>query len=165
MNRDALLAALQPVLDVVRTVDPRDPAAAARTLDERLPPDGEVLRGIRALVRAGVEARWICERENGSVRWSRVAKDAGGLSIDAVHMSTDGAAHTHPGGEIDLAFAVSGEPRFDGRPAGWTVYPPGSWHVPTVEGGAMDILYFLPGGAIQFGPRPDGATGVGLQAE
>ena len=25
--------------------------------------------------------------------------------------------------------------------------------VPTVEGGSMNILYFLPGGAIEFGPR------------
>jgi hypothetical protein len=34
------------------------------------------------------------------------------------------------------------------------VYPPKSWHVPTVEHGVMDILYFLPGGAITFEPKP-----------
>ena len=75
-----------------------------------------------------------------------------------------GMAHTHPGGEFDLCFAVSGSPTFDGRPEGWTVYAPGSWHVPTVQGGVMDILYFLPAGAMKFGPQPEGATAVGLQA-
>ncbi|HJL17019.1 MAG TPA: DUF4863 family protein, partial [Sandaracinaceae bacterium LLY-WYZ-13_1] len=76
-------------------------------------------------------------------------------SIDCVHMDRPGPGHTHPNGEIDLCFAVRGEPTFDGHPPGWTVYPPGSWHVPTVEGGVMDILYFLPGGAIRFEPNPN----------
>jgi hypothetical protein len=69
-------------------------------------------------------------------------------------MAKPGPGHTHPNGEIDLCFAVSGAPRFDGNAPGWTVYPPNSWHVPTVEGGVMDILYFLPGGAIRFEPKP-----------
>ena len=69
-------------------------------------------------------------------------------------MSAPGPGHTHPNGEIDLCFAVDGAPTFDGHPPGWTVYPPGSWHVPTVAGGVMDILYFLPGGAIRFEPQP-----------
>jgi hypothetical protein len=68
-------------------------------------------------------------------------------------MSGVGPGHTHGNGEIDLCLAVGGTPRFDGHGPGWVVYPPGSWHEPTVTGGAMDILYFLPGGAIQFGPR------------
>ncbi len=65
-----------------------------------------------------------------------------------------GPGHTHERGEVDLCFVVDGDPRFDGNPAGWTVYPPGSWHRPTVTGGAMDILYFLPDGAIRFEERP-----------
>ena len=56
-------------------------------------------------------------------------------------------------GEFDLCFALSGAPTFDGHPPGWVVLPPNSWHVPTVAGGRMAILYFLPGGAFQMGPE------------
>lgn len=154
-SRETLLDALAPVLKVVATIDPAEPGQAAR-LQEALPMDGELLTRVAALVREGVQAGWICDREAGGIRFSRVLKaDADGISIDAVHMDQPGPGHTHPNGEIDLCFAVSGEPTFDGQPPGWTVYPPGSWHVPTVTGGVMDILYFLPGGAIQFGPKPE----------
>lgn len=149
-----LLDALAPVLDVVATVDPDDPGALA-TLEEKLPLQSPALVRVKELFAEGRAAGWLCDREAGGVRFSRVKK-AGedGLSIDAVHMSSPGPGHTHPRGEVDLCFAVEGEPRFDGRAPGWTVYPAGSWHVPTVTGGVMDILYFLPGGAIEFGPRP-----------
>lgn len=155
---------LAPILEIVRTIDPSSPDAAAR-LEQALPFRSERIQTLRALVREGVEAGWLCDRENAGVRFSRVQKaDADGISIDAVHMNVPGGAHLHPNGELDLCFAVSGNPRFDGQPEGWTVYAPNSWHVPTVEGGAMDILYFLPGGAIKFGDRPEGSVPVGLQS-
>ena len=153
-TRDELLAALNPVLEFVRGVDVTRPDDAARALSTRFPLDGDVLRALRAQVRSGVVAGWLCDRQSGDVKFSRVAKDAGGWSIDAVHMRGAGGSHTHPNGEVDLCFAVDGAPRFDGHAPGWTVYAPGSWHVPTVDGGAMDILYFLPGGAIRFEPKP-----------
>jgi hypothetical protein len=154
-NKAALLEALAPVLEIVRTVDPADPQAAA-ILSERLPLDdpriAAVARTLRAAVAAGEN---VCHREAGGVRYSRVLKAAGDdLSVDAVHMSAPGPGHLHPNGEMDLCFATDGTPTFDGNAPGWTVYPPGSWHVPTVASGTMDILYFLPGGAIQFGPKP-----------
>ena len=150
-DADRLNAALAPVLEVVQRIDPADPEARAR-LEEALPLDGPALTALRAVVREGVEARWLAERENAGVRFGRVRKASSDddLSIDCVHMDGPGPGHTHPNGEIDLCFAVSGDPTFDGHPPGWTVYPPGSWHVPTVAGGVMDILYFLPGGAIRF---------------
>lgn len=164
-SKQALLVALSPVLDHLKGVSPAA-LDLAQALAAQFPLDGPVLREVKALVRQGVEARWLCDRENGAVRYSRVLKsEGGGLSIDAVHMASDGGAHLHPAGEIDLCFAVAGAPTFDGRPEGWTVYGPHTWHVPTVRGGAMDILYFLPGGAMTFGPKPEGATGVGYQAE
>jgi hypothetical protein len=158
-----LKALLRPVVEVVRAIDPSSPDARGR-LEAALPLDSAAMRQIRALVREGVESGWLCDRENGGIRFSRVEKDVAGISIDAVHMGSSGAPHLHPNGEIDLCFAVSGSPRFDGHDQGWTVYPPNSWHVPTVEGGQMDILYFLPGGAIRFGAKPENATAVGLQA-
>jgi len=154
-SRQTLLDALAPVLEVVAKIDPAAPDQAAR-LEAELPLQGELLQRIAALVREGVQAGWICDREAGGIRFSRVLKaDGDAISIDAVHMDQAGPGHSHPNGEIDLCFAVSGEPTFDGQAPGWTVYPPGSWHVPTVAGGVMDILYFLPGGAIQFGPKPE----------
>lgn len=155
-NRTDLLTLLAPVLEVVKTISPADPEAAAK-LFHRLPLESEVLQNVARLLRQGVSEGWLCDRVNGEVRFSRVAK-AGeathGLSIDAVHMHGAGGAHVHPNGEIDLCFAVDGAPSFDGHAPGWTVYPPGSWHVPSVAGGSMDILYFLPGGAIEFTPEP-----------
>jgi hypothetical protein len=152
---DALHAALAPVLEVGASIDPASPEAAT-SLAERLPLDGPALVALGAALRAAIHERAVADRESGGVRFSRLKKAAneGELSVDVVHMSSPGPGHTHPNGEIDLCFAVSGEPRFDGRAPGWTVYPPGSWHVPTVEGGAMDILYFLPGGAIRFEAKP-----------
>lgn len=147
--------ALAPVLAIVREIDPSAPDAKSQ-LEARLPMDSATITQLRDLVREGVSAGWLASREQGGIRFGRVrkAKSEDALSIDCVHMSQPGPGHTHPQGEIDLCFAVSGEPTFDGAPAGWTVYPPGSWHVPTVAGGVMDILYFLPGGAIRFEPKP-----------
>jgi hypothetical protein len=61
-----------------------------------------------------------------------------------------GPHHIHPNGEIDLVMPIEEEVRFDGRPAGWVVYPPGSGHCPTVSGGRALVLYLLPQGAIEF---------------
>ncbi|MBK8995209.1 MAG: DUF4863 family protein [Myxococcales bacterium] len=156
---ETLHEALAPVLSVVARIDPSDPSAKAK-LDAELPLQGPVLEKLRQVVRAGVDARWLADREADGVRWSRVKKAAspGELSIDCVNMDRPGPGHTHPNGEIDLCFRVGGDPRFDGHPEGWTVYPPGSWHVPSVSGGVMDILYFLPGGAIRFEPEPASAA-------
>jgi hypothetical protein len=61
-----------------------------------------------------------------------------------------GPHHTHPNGEVDLVMPQDSGARFDGRPAGWCVYPPGSAHSPTVSGGRALVLYLLPQGKIEF---------------
>lgn len=155
-TKDELLAALAPILDTLGTITLDDPVSAQRLLAERFPASGPVVTKARALFREGVAAGWLCDRENAGVKFSRVLKasDATKWSIDAVHMSGPGAGHLHPNGEVDLCFPVDGTPRFDGHDAAWVVFGKQTWHVPTVDGGAMDILYFLPGGAITFGPKP-----------
>jgi Domain of unknown function (DUF4863) len=157
MSLDALNDALTPVLAVLAKQALDDPDAAQK-LARALPLDGPELTRLRQLVRAGVSEGWLADRENDGIRYSRVkkTKHESELGIECVNMKKPGPGHLHPLGEIDLCFAVEGDPRFDGQPEGWTVYPPASWHVPTVSGGEMDILYFLPGGQIQFGPKPSG---------
>lgn len=102
----------------------------------------------------GVAQGWLCNREGGGIRYGRIFKpadDLHGFSVDVVDM-TDiaGPHHTHPNGEIDLILPLDGEARFDGRPAGWLVCPPGSAHRPTVSQGRALVLYLLPQGAIEF---------------
>ncbi|HET9822638.1 MAG TPA: DUF4863 family protein [Burkholderiaceae bacterium] len=111
-------------------------------------------REFKAACQAGVTAGWLCNREGGGIRYGRIFKpadDLHGFSVDVVDMrDVVGPQHTHPNGEIDLIMPIEGDARFDGRPAGWLVCPPGSAHRPTVSQGRALVLYLLPQGAIQF---------------
>jgi hypothetical protein len=102
----------------------------------------------------GVAEGWLCEREGGGIRYGRVFKAEDALarfSVDVVDMQDiAGPHHTHPNGEIDLIMPLEGEATFDGRPAGWCVYPPGTAHRPTVAAGRALVLYLLPEGQIKF---------------
>jgi hypothetical protein len=103
---------------------------------------------------AGVREGWLANREGGGLRYGRIFKpadDLHGFSVDVVDM-TDiaGPHHSHPHGEIDLIMPIDNDARFDGRPAGWLVCPPGSAHRPTVTGGRALVLYLLPQGSIEF---------------
>ncbi|MHB1201173.1 MAG: 4-hydroxylaminobenzoate lyase [Polaromonas sp.] len=103
---------------------------------------------------AGVAASWLCGREGGGIRYGRIFKpapDLGGFSVDVVDMKDiAGPHHAHPNGEIDLIMPIDDGARFDDRPAGWLVCPPGSGHRPTVSGGRALVLYLLPDGRIDF---------------
>lgn len=102
----------------------------------------------------GVAQGWLCNREGGGIRYGRIFKpadDLHGFSVDVVDMQDiAGPHHAHPNGEIDLIMPIEGDARFDGRPAGWLVCPPGSAHSPTVSQGRALVLYLLPQGAIEF---------------
>lgn len=104
--------------------------------------------------RTGVAEGWLCNREGGGIRYGRIFKpadDLHGFSVDVVDMQDiAGPHHTHPNGEIDLIMPLEGDARFDGRPAGWLVMPPGSAHRPTVSQGRALVLYLLPEGRIDF---------------
>ncbi|HEX9793417.1 MAG TPA: DUF4863 family protein [Planctomycetota bacterium] len=144
---------LRELLEFAAGLDLADSGFARAALEAEFPFQGEFVRAIDAAMRADIEAGKLCDRGEDPVRYSRVFKATGEsmqFSADAVLMSAPGPRHTHPKGEIDLCFAASGEPDFDGNPPGWTVYAPGSTHAPTVRGGSMHILYLLPGGAIEF---------------
>lgn len=148
--KEAFVEGLRPLVRHLEGMPIDDPDATRELLAQFLPFDGPLVRGIRDAALAAQDEPWLLPRENQGVRFGRLAKDLHGLSIDVVRMSGPGPRHRHPNGEIDLCIALDGEPRFDGQPAGWVVYGPGSAHVPTVSGGTMLILYFLPRGAIEW---------------
>lgn len=149
MEKDAFVELLRPLAQALRGLDVDAPDAAARA--EAISAFGGAQVGaIREAATASVDSSWLLPKEAGGVRFGRVAKDLCGFSVDCVWMNSPGPRHRHPSGEIDLCFAVDGVARFDGNPEGWVVYGKGSEHVPTVTDGAMLILYFLPGGAIEF---------------
>lgn len=110
---------------------------------------------LKASCEAGVAEGWLCEREGGGIRYGRVFKADDALhrfSVDVVDMQDiAGPHHVHPNGEIDLIMPLAdSRAAFDGRPAGWCVYPPGSAHRPTVSDGRALVLYLLPEGRIEF---------------
>lgn len=109
---------------------------------------------LKAACEAGVAEGWLANREGGGIKYGRIFKpsdELNGFSVDVVDMKDiAGPHHTHPNGEIDLVMPIDGDAQFDGRPAGWCVYPAGSAHRPTVSRGRALVLYLLPQGAIEF---------------
>ncbi|MGC6486826.1 MAG: DUF4863 family protein [Planctomycetota bacterium] len=149
IGKDEFVEMLRPLAEALQALDV-DAADAAAQAEGIAAFGGAQVEAIRAAATASVDSEWLLPKEAGGVRFGRVAKDLCGFSVDCVWMNAPGPRHRHPNGEIDLCFAVDGPARFDGNPEGWVVYGAGSEHVPTVTDGAMLILYFLPGGAIEF---------------
>ena len=150
MSKEKLLSALEAILPVLTQLDLADAESAARTLSSELPLESESISLIRKLAELGAGEDWLLPMEKGAVRFGRLTASFGPFSVDAVLMSGPGPKHRHPRGEIDLAFAQKGSPVFDGHAEGWVVYGEGTAHIPTVSAGEMLILYFLPGGEIEW---------------
>jgi hypothetical protein len=128
----------------------------ANWLNEQFPADGILFRKLASACRDGVAEGWLCNREGGGIRYGRIFKalpETHGFSVDVVDMKDiAGPHHVHPHGEIDLIMPLTDGATFDGHPAGWCVYGPGSAHRPTVANGRALVLYLLPQGAIEFIP-------------
>ena len=133
-----------------------------RALDEQLEehlnsafgPGSDDFQSLGALCAEGEADGWLMAREAGGIKFGRPVKpgtDAGSFSVDVVRMkNVKGPHHIHITGEIGAIFPLEGDAKFDGKPEGWYVYPPGSDHHPTVTEGDAHVLYFLPDGAIEF---------------
>ncbi len=153
MSPEQFASLLAPV---IRHIDgkPLD-AMLDNDLNRTFPADQETFLNIAAACREAVAAGWMCNREGGGIKYGRVIKPGGAtgaFSVDVVDMKDlAGPHHRHPQGEIDMIMPLEGDARFDGRGAGWLVYPPNSAHAPTVTDGRAYILYLLPGGEIDFG--------------
>jgi len=161
----SLLSMLEPIAAKVAELDPAsatDDASAqalAAKLGETIPFDGDDVRAIGAEIRRGIAEGWLCDRGEPEARFSRVAKagpTTAAMSVDVVSLVGPALRHTHPKGEVTMAFPAeyaedeSEAGRFDGHPPGWVVMPAGSTHVPTVTGPRMHLLYFLPDGAVEW---------------
>ena len=145
--------ALRPLLDFCAGLKLDKPEEAQCQLEAEFPFSGKFICDLGAALQAGLGNGDLCDQGAPPMQWSRLfrpAEDTCDFSADVVCMNGAGPFHEHPAGEIDLAFALEGDPTFDGRPPGWILYGPGSRHVPTVEGGKMIILYLLPGGQFRF---------------
>jgi Domain of unknown function (DUF4863) len=129
-------------------------AALERWLNETHGPGTPAYEALKNECLQGAAEGWLCQREAGGIRYGRVfaaEDDLARFSVDVVDMQdVVGPHHRHPQGEIDLLMPTEGDARFDTRPAGWCVYPPGSAHRPTVSSGRAFVLYLLPEGQIEF---------------
>ena len=154
MGKELLEKALAPVFAALRGAEPNDGAKLAARLAKDLPLTHPAIAAVRAAATTGVKEGWLCNREGGGIKFSRPVKPSdasAGYSVDAVVMDRiAGPKHTHTNGEINLCFTEDGDAKFCGHGEGWVVFPRGSTHVPVVTDGRMLILYFLPGGAIEF---------------
>jgi hypothetical protein len=152
MSQDAFRTLVQRVTAELpgRPLD----AGLGEWLNARHGPGTGTYDALRSACLAGVAEGWMCNREAGGIRYGRVEKPCEalhGFSVDVVDMrEVAGPHHAHPEGEIDLVMPLDDAARFDGRGAGWLVYPPGSAHHPTVTGGRALVLYLLPQGRIEF---------------
>lgn len=148
ISKDQFVELLRPLAHQLAALDMEVVDAAA--VERAAPFHGDAVAAVRSAAFAAINSPWLLPKAQGGIRFGRVAKELCGFSVDAVWMDGPGPKHRHPNGEIDLCFAEHGKPEFDGKSEGWVVYGKGSVHVPTVAGGSMLILYFLPGGAIEF---------------
>lgn len=153
-GRDALVAMLSRLKGDLASVNLGKPTEAQAALQTKYPLVGDYLVEVRRLCERGVEEGWLCFKESGGVRFSRLAPPSKYFpySVDAVELEGSGRAHVHPKGEVNIAWPISGKPKFCGKDPGWAVFAPGSRHVPEVKGGKMLLLYFLPGGEIEWLP-------------
>ncbi len=115
---------------------------AGQTLDSRLdawlnaefPADSAEFNRIFEACKDAIAAGWMCDREAGGIKFSRVIKPCEaihGFSVDVVVMdSIRGPHHRHPNGEIDMIMPLDPAAKFDGRGRGWLVYPADHAHYP-----------------------------------
>lgn len=152
MNVDRFRELIRKVTEEINGL-PLNTSLASR-LNERHGAGSELYQQLFDACRTGVRDGWLCNREADGIRYGRVLKATAAthdFSVDVVEMEDiAGPHHVHPNGEIDLIMPLTEGASFDGHPAGWCVYEPGSAHRPTVAKGRALVLYLLPQGAINF---------------
>ena len=152
MSVERLHEVLQPVTEWLanKTVGPE----LTEGLNTTFAAGSNWYQEVLSLCQQGTTEGWVCQYEQGGIKYGRVFKPSAELnnfSVDIVLMKdVVGPHHSHPQGEVDLVLPLTAGAAFDGTPEGWKVYPPESAHKPTVTGGEAYVIYFLPNGEIKF---------------
>ncbi|WP_020203803.1 MULTISPECIES: 4-hydroxylaminobenzoate lyase [Cupriavidus] len=142
-------------------------AMRSRPLDESLEADLNKAFGAGTapyeamcrLLKLGVEEGWAgyVEIDGAAYRRGRIAEpspDTAGMSVESgLLRDVKGQYHCHTRGEINMIIPLEPDAQFCGHGAGWRVFAPMSEHFPTVDGLAL-MMYFLPGGEIEYRPPP-----------
>lgn len=159
MSLESFEKLLKPLLSQLPLLDLENHESARLYLNQNYPIDGLWAQSLKDFLLTNIKQNWLFPNEHRGIRFGRLDEgETTGFTIDSVDMDRPGPSHLHVNGEVDLAFRVDGTPEFDGNKEGWTVYPPNSWHRPTVQNGRMLVLYFLPDGGLQFcREAPEGA--------
>ncbi|WP_063901345.1 DUF4863 family protein [Burkholderia pseudomultivorans] len=111
------------------------------------------------LLKAGVEEGWAAyvDIQGTNYRRGRIAEpshETAGMSVESgLLRDVKGQYHCHTNGEINMVVPLEAGAKFSGHGEGWCVFPPMSEHFPTVTGQAL-MMYFLPGGEIQYRNPP-----------
>lgn len=152
MSFDAITT-LAPVLRALQGLDLSHPEEAVRRLQAAC--DDATMAAISTALREAHARGELTPKQAGPTCWfGRLARaeapGSHGQSIDVVDIAGEGAAHAHPNGEVSWCIPLEGSPVFEGATEGWVVLPPASRHVPTVTGGRMLIVYFLPEGLVDW---------------
>lgn len=156
-HKDALLRWVHRLCDDIRS-RPLDAALEAhlnKAFGEGTEPYAELSR----LLKTGVEEGWAgyAQVQGASYRRGRIAEPSeatAGMSVESgLLQDVKGQYHCHTRGEINMIIPLEPGAEFCGHGAGWRVFPPMSEHFPTVTGRAL-MMYFLPGGEIDYRPAP-----------
>ncbi|WP_051235783.1 DUF4863 family protein [Ottowia thiooxydans] len=161
-HKPKLMAAVAGLLDFIgqRPLD----AALEKDLNDSYGAQTDAYAELLTLLRAGIEEGWACyaEIDGPDYRRGRLAKDGPathGFSVETGMLKNVlGNYHRHPLGEINMIGPVDATAKFCGHGAGWKVFGPDSRHYPTVTGGKVTMLFFLPGGQIEYMPAPVAAS-------
>ncbi len=160
-SKPALLEATAALLDFIGQRPLDDELEAA--LNDHYGAHTERYAHLLALLRRGIEEGWSCyaEIDGPDYRRGRIAhasQDTHGFTIESGMLrNVLGNYHRHPLGEINMIGPVDATGKFCGSGAGWKVFPPDSCHYPTVTGGKVTMLFFLPNGLIEYKNAPTAA--------
>ena len=157
-QKPALMSAITRLLDFIGDQPLDDRLQAA--LNDHYGPETARYAELVALLEAGIDEGWACYAEITGPDYirGRIAEPSAetrGFSVESAKLKdVVGNYHCHPRGEINMIAPVDATGKFCGHGAGWKVFAPGSRHYPTVTGGAVKFLFFLPNGEIEYMPPP-----------
>ena len=112
------------------------------------------------MLKVGIEEGWVgyAPVEGAGYNRGRIAeasRETRGMRVESGLMrDVVGQYHRHTRGEVNLVVPMDPEAQWCGHGAGWVVYPPGSEHFPTTTGGQAVMMFFLPGGEIEYKDPP-----------